>query len=406
MKKISHVLVIAPHYTSFIKGLVDATAAYVSEITVLVRYNPLSELAQYIPVSYFRHVEKYSKKRLVDLSRTPENINVHIVPLPYFIPDGRNKKLGDKLFRRFGEYIRENNIEFDLIHAHFTWPHGYAAAKLKNEFNVPLVITAHGYDVYDLPFRDHEWSKKVKYALDIADHVITVSKYNKNILLEKLGVSETKISIIPNGFDSEMFYPIDKELSRSQLGLPLDKKIILNVANLVPVKGHEYLIKAMKKVIEKRDDVILIIVGDGPLSPQLKNLVKKLDLESFVRFMGTRPHDEIPLWMNAADVFVLSSIKEGAPTSLLEALGSGIPIVATEVGGVPDMVSRECGVLCPAKDHLSLSEAILHVLEKSWSREEILSCVHKYRIDVILHKVIKIYDKCLQGVNHYGMAQW
>jgi len=99
------------------------------------------------------------------LAGKPGNVGVHLVPRPYVVPDGRNKKLGDKLFVSFRDYIREKGIEFDLIHAHFIWSAGYVGARLKEEFGTPLIITAHGYDVYDLPFRDGGWFERVEYAL-------------------------------------------------------------------------------------------------------------------------------------------------------------------------------------------------------------------------------------------------
>ena len=385
-------LVIAPHYKYFIKGLVDATARHIPQVTVSIRYNPLSELARYIPLPYFRHVQRYSRKNLVDLTKKPKNVDVKLIPLIYFIPDGRNKRLGDKLAKSLKKHIQQQETGFNIIHAHFIWPSGYAAAKLSKKFNVPLVLTAHGYDVYDLPFRDSDWFERVKFTLDNADYVITVSNSNKRILTEKLKVPEDKVSVIPNGFDPQLFYPMDKVETRRELGLPQDKKILLNVANLVPVKGHEYLITAMAKIVKKRKDVLLVIVGGGPLYNELKESVRKLGLEKYVILTGPRPHEEIPLWMNAADLFVLPSLSEGNPTVMFEALGAGLPFVGTTVGGIPEIItSEEYGVLCPPRNVDCLIKKILDAFSKKWDRNLISDYSRKFTWDTIGKQVLEAY---------------
>jgi len=389
-------LVTAPHYRYFIKGLVEATAPHVSEVTVLVRYNPLSELGRRIPLPYFRHVGRYSRAGLLDLAGKPGNVGVHLVPRPYVVPDGRNKKLGDKLFVSFRDYIREKGIEFDLIHAHFIWSAGYVGARLKEEFGTPLIITAHGYDVYDLPFRDGGWFERVEYALGAADHVITVSRRNGEILRERLKVPAGRISVIPNGFDSRLFRPMNRETVRKKLGLPQDRRVLLNVANLVPVKGHEHLILAMGEVVKHRGDVLLVIVGDGPKRRALEKLARRMGLEHYVWFVGRRPHKEVPLWMNAADLFLLPSLDEGNPTVMFEALGVGLPFVGTAVGGVPEVItSEDYGLLCPPGDSDCLAEKILIGLERDWNRERIVEYGGQFTWDRVAGQVLEVYKKVL-----------
>jgi len=396
MERVENLLVISNHYLTFVKDLCKGLSQFIPSIYVFVHHNYLSELAKYLPFSYFRYVEKFSKNRLIDLTGKPENVKVHVVSTLYLTPDGRNMRLGDRLSKKFEEFIQKNKIEFDLIHAHFTWPSGYAAAKLSKEFNVPLVITAHGYDVYDLPFRSREWFRKVKFALDSADHIITVSRSNFIVLVTKLDISEDKISIIPNGFDPYLFKPMDKVLARKQLDLPQDKKIILNVANLVSIKGHKYLIEAIKNVVKGREDIMLIIVGDGPLRKDLEKQIKKLNLESYVKLVGAKPHHEIPLWMNAADLFVLPSLSEGNPTVMFEALGVGLPFVGTAVGGVPEIItSEDYGLLCEPANPKDLAEKILIALEKDWDREKIRKYAEQFTWENIAQKILTIYEEVL-----------
>ena len=175
--------------------------------------------------------------------------------------------------------------------------------------------------------------------------------------------------------------------------MPLNKKIILNVANLVPIKGHRYLIEAMKNIIKVRDDAMLIIVGDGPLKKELENQIKKLGLDEYIKLVGAKPHDKIPVWMNAADLFVLPSLSEGNPTVMFEALGVGLSFVGTAVGGVPEIItSEDYGLLCPPADPECLAKKILIALEKDWDREKIRKYAEQFTWEEIARKTFEVYN--------------
>jgi len=311
------------------------------------------------------------------------------LPIEFF-----RKRLGDNFFKASLQVIKREKLEFDLVHAHFTWPSGYAGALLKKELNMPLVITAHGFDIYEVPFRSEYYRRKVLSALGAADHIITVSKSNVEILTKKLEVSPGKVSLIPNGFDGDLFRPMAKEEARARLGLPSEKKITLTVGNLVPVKGHEYLIGAAEEVVKEKPNALFVIVGSGPLRKKLENLVRFFNIESYFYFAGARPHEEIPLWMNAADVFVLPSLIEGNPTVMFEALGVGLPFVGTAVGGVPEIIiSDDYGLLCPPADPEYLAEKILIALEKEWEREKIRKYAERFKWESIANQILGVYTR-------------
>ena len=394
-----NILIISPHYRFLMKDLSETIAKYVNKITIMISYNVLVDLLRYMPLGgIFDSIRAWNtKEKLLDLQGKPGNIDIHLLSMLYYVRDGKNKSLGDKIAKKAEEIIDRENIEFDLIHAHFTYPHGYAAVKLGKKYNIPVVIIAHGYDVYDLPFRDKEWEKKIKWTLNQTNHVITVSQSNKKILVEKLGVSENKLYVIPNGFNSKSFYPIiDKTNVKQKLNLPLDKKIVLNVANLHPVKGQRYLIEAVKEIVKHREDVLYIIIGDGMLRKDLKAQIKKLGLENYVKLAGPKPHDEIPLWMNTADLFVLPSLSEGNPTVMFEALGAGLPFVGTRVGGVPEIInSEDYGLLCESANPKDLAEKILIGLDKEWDREKILEYAKQFTWENIAKEIMEIYNKLL-----------
>lgn len=393
MGTVRNILVIAPHYNTFVKGSVDATANNVSNITVLVHHNYFSELAPHLPFSCFRHIEKFSKENIANFKGKPENVAISIVSMLYFIPDGHNPRLSDKILKKFDEYLMNNKINIDLIHAHFTWPCGYVGVKLAKKYCVPIVITAHGFDVYELPFRNQVRFNQVKYVLDNASHIITVSEKMRDIISTELGICDNKVSIISNGFDSKLFRPMDKIKVRQNLSLPLDRKILINVGNLVSVKGLNYLIYSIKKIVKVRNDVLCFIVGDDILKKDLVNQIKKLNLENYIKLVGAKPHNEIPLWMNACDLFVLPSLNEGNPTVMFEALGCGKPFVGTKVGGIPEIIINDkLGVLVEPKDPEALAQAILRALETEWDSEYIHGYAEQFIWENIAEQIMQVYD--------------
>ena len=255
---------------------------------------------------------------------------------------------------------------------------------------MPFIVTAHGYDVYDLPFRDEEWREKIEYVLNVADCVITVSNSNLECI-EKLNV-ETPVKVLPNGFRDDLFYPRDSNECKKTLNLPFDKKIILAVGNLVEIKGHKYLIEAMQKVVKHRTDGLCIIVGGGELKGKLERQIRKAGLKDHVKLVGGRPHDEIPIWMNACDLFVLPSMNEGNPTVLFECLGCGTPFVGTKVGGIPEIItSEDYGLLCEPANPDELAEKILIALDKEWDCDKIREYAEQFTWENITEEIVAAY---------------
>ena len=391
-------LVIAPHYNYFIKEQVEALSKHVEEVTVFVRYNPLVEIFSRVSLwRYASHLKNYTYERMFNLEGLPDNVSVYPIKIKYFVPDGRNPRLGGTLAKKIERIVKNEEIEFDLIHAHFTYHYGYAGKVLKKNHEKPLVITAHGDDVYAFPFKSNKWHEIIVNTLNCADSVITVSGRNKEVLINRLNIGNNKVLVIPNGFNSQLFFPADKTEARRLLKLPQDKKLILNVASLTPLKGHSYLIDAIKKIKEMRNNIMIVIIGEGALRKTLQKRIEQYNLEDCVKLVGAKPHKEIPLWMNAADIFVLPSLSEGNPTVMFEALGVGLPFVGTAVGGVPEVItSEDYGLLCPPADPECLAEKILIALEKEWDREKIREYAEQFTWDNIAKKILKVYRNVLQ----------
>jgi len=291
--------------------------------------------------------------------------------------------------------IQHEKLSFTLIHAHFTWPSGAVAVDLKDTYKVPVIITEHTSNSFNKAIKYHDphwintWTK--------ADAIIRVKKGDINII-ETAGVLKNNIAHIPNGFDLK-FSSDDMKKCRELLNLPKNKKILLNVGNPYGVvKGHRYLIEAMSDIVKNRKDIHCVIVGDGKLSTALNHQIHSLGLEDYVILAGAKPHNEIPLWMNACDIFVLPSLNEGNPTVMFEALGCGKPFVGTKVGGVPEIItSDDYGLLVEPADPKELAEKIQIALDRTWNTEVILKYAQEFTWENISKEILKVYAKTLQN---------
>ncbi len=255
-------------------------------------------------------------------------------------------------------YLAEHKI--DLIHAHPVMPAGFAAVLLGREFDLPVVCTGHGSDISLYPQRSWASRLATKWSLRRTKQVVTVSYDLKRKVASLANVEN--VEVVENGADDRIFKGICKEDARTKVGLSSDKRVILFVGNLVPVKSVDTLLEAVSRL--KRKDAALYLVGDGFLRHTLESLASHLGIRKSCMFVGRRPHDEIPFWLSAADCLALSSQSEGLPTILPEAMMCRVPIVATAVGGIPELIKhQQTGLLVPPKDPVALAEAIDALLE-------------------------------------------
>jgi len=254
-----------------------------------------------------------------------------------------------------------------VLHAHMLLPDGLAATLLKKKFKLPVVCTAHGSDVNIYPFANPLNMRLTRRALKDADAVAAVSNKLKDGI-EKLTKAAKDISVIYNGADLAKFKPISKERAKEMLGVSGEGRGILFVGNLIKLKCIDVLIKAFFRLKRKMPDgrLKLFLIGEGPEKKGLLSLARLLKLEEHVIFLGAKPHDEIPLWLNMADTFVLPSASEGFPTIIVEALACGIPIISTNVGGVQEaVIEGKTALLVKPHDVDGLAEAMGRVLKEA-----------------------------------------
>ncbi|WP_029733489.1 glycosyltransferase family 4 protein [Deferrisoma camini] len=243
---------------------------------------------------------------------------------------------------------------FDLIDAHFVYPDGYAAVKLGRRLGVPVVVSARGTDVNLYPDL-RGIGGKVRWAVRHADALIAVSQELKDRMVA-LGADSMRVHVIPNGVDLGRFSPRERPRgSRHRL---------LTVCNLVPGKGVDVVIRAVAGLEPEAE---LWVAGDGPERPHLEALARGLGLEARVRFLGRVPHEEMPRLYAEASLFCLASRAEGCPNVVLEALASGVPVVATRVGGIPEWVEEgRTGFLVEPGDPEAFRGALSRALAHPW----------------------------------------
>ena len=251
--------------------------------------------------------------------------------------------------------------KLDVLNVHSVYPDGVTGAMLARWLDVPLVLTALGSDInvsLTKPFQ----LRQVKWALRTASACVGVS----DDLCEKMRRLGARVEVrrIPNGIDKKRFYP-PKSLANEQ-------PVVLFVGRLHPVKGLQYLVAAVGEL--KRAGALnfkTVIVGEGGEEGALRAQCAELGIEKDVSFVGARSHDEIGDWMRTASVFCLPSLNEGMPNVLIEAQACAVPIVASNVGGIPEIVSADTGLLVPPANPSALAEALKAAVSKNWNRQKI-----------------------------------
>jgi glycosyltransferase involved in cell wall biosynthesis len=213
-----------------------------------------------------------------------------------------------------------------------------------------------------------------------------------------LGTPPNKVAVIPNGADPHKFHPLPKEDCRTRLDLP-NQPLILSVGALTENKGFHRLIKAFRIVIERvpEKNVHLRIVGEGPYRPQLESLIASLDLSQRVRLVGAVPHNNLPLWFNAADLFCLCSAREGWPCVVVESLACGTPAVATDIWGIRELITSDSFGLMTTLDEEDIAKKILRALSTSWDRDRIVGYAQNYAWERVAFSAYDVLRSTLQG---------
>ena len=251
----------------------------------------------------------------------------------------------------------------DILFSILIYPDGYAAMKIGRALNVPVVAMTIGSDVHSIG--DRISAMHTRTALRGVDYTLAVSDDLRRRAVA-LGAPASKTRALLNGCDLSVFHPAGKLEARQQLGLNPIAETVVFIGRMDIKKGLRELVEASVKLHESRRDLHVYMVGAGPDRGVIEAAIAAAGAQAYLHPMPACRFDEVAVWMTAADLVTLPSYMEGCPNVVLEALACGRPVVATHVGGIPEIVSESCGYLVPPRDAAALSKALAATLDRPW----------------------------------------
>lgn len=248
----------------------------------------------------------------------------------------------------------------DVVLAYWLYPDAYGAMLAARRAGVPLVAGARGSDVRVRDTISRHLTRRVVRA---ARRLLVVSEDLGQLSVQRYGADAARVCVIPNGCDAATFHPGDRAAARRALGIAPDATVVLYVGRLVAEKGLRELIEAFRQLAVQRPNLELVLVGGGPMQGELGALGASI---GGIRLTGPMAPATVAHWMVAADLVTLPSYSEGHPNVLVEALACGRPVVATDVGGIPEVVDTASGVLVRPRDSADLARGLVAALARDW----------------------------------------
>jgi teichuronic acid biosynthesis glycosyltransferase TuaC len=296
----------------------------------------------------------------------------------------------------------------DLIDAHFGYPDGAGCARIARKIGVPVFITVRGFEIERV--HDALVGREMVRALRAATGCIAVSHTLADLLV-KHGVESGRIRVIHNAIDQATFKFGDSGAARARLGLEASTPLIVSVGHLISRKRHHVLLDAFGRLRKTRPDAMLAIVGARSFEPgypdKLRAQVSALGLDASVRFVGNLPPRDVCDWLQASDVFVLLSAREGCCNAVLESLAAGLPTIATAAGDNDRFVfPGENGEIVPLDDPDAAAVAMAGALRREWDRRGIARRLAEQVGDwrVVAARVLEFFEERLSDRPHRAAA--
>lgn len=290
-----------------------------------------------------------------------------------------------------GNQIR--NAHYDCLLASWAYPDAVAVSWLARKLGVPYVMKLHGSDInvqagYTLR------RMQIRSALRHANGVVAVSRALADKAIA-LGADPAHTHVIYNGVDSRLFAPGSRDKARQRLQLATDAPLLLYVGNLKASKGCIDLLEAFPALLAAKPQARLLYIGDGPCRAELLQRATTLGCAERVELKGAIKHDALGDWFRAADLLCLPSHNEGVPNVVLEAMACGTPVVATRVGGIPEVVPAQAGILVPVKDRAALSAALLESSERGWDGAAIAAHAATFRWEDNVNRLATVLQQAI-----------
>lgn len=326
---------------------------------------------------------------------TPPDMEAQAVT--YFAVPWLTRRLnGQLLYRSLRSVFRTRPPA--LLLPYRLYPEGYASALLGRELGIPFVVGSRGSDLKLLP-PDGIIPQRVRTVLQLASAILCVSD-DLGAAARRLGARAERVHVIHNGVDQAIFACRDQAEARRCLGLAPGARVVLYVGRLATGKGLPQLVEAVQILTRRSgEEWIAVLVGAGFLEETLRTQAGRDD--SKVLFTGALSPGQVADWMNAADVLCLPSESEGCPNVILEALSCGRPVVATAVGGIPELITEQSGILVPSHDPACLADALDRACRTTWDRAAIAQSRRRTWEDVAL-ETLRV---CEQAVLTHGAGR-
>ena len=253
----------------------------------------------------------------------------------------------------------------DVVLSYWLYPDAFGAMRAASRLGIPWVAGARGSD---LRVRDAVSRMLTGQVVRRARRLLVVSEDLRRVAIERYGAAPDRTITIPNGCNAAIFHPASRSEARRQLGVDEGARLVVYVGRLVPEKGLRELLEATAMLSQAHSRVELALIGDGPLRDELDQSARRIAGVP-VHLPGAMDASMVARWMAASDLVTLPSYSEGHPNVLVEALASGRPVVATHVGGIPEVVDASCGVLVAPRDVQALSVALGQVMDRGWDAD-------------------------------------
>lgn len=387
---------VAPTYGVFVKERVRAIASL-----------PGYEIKIVAPIPYFppiRLADRWYTWSQFPRQETIDGLSVYHPRYP-MVPRFGHRFQPRLMQGTVNRLVRQlaTDFDFDLIDAHYVYPSGVLAARLAAATGKPFVVTGRGEDMCRFPHVP-ALRRQIEFSVSRASHCIAVSG-EIAAAFEECGAAADNVTVIGNGVDCQRFFPRDRHTLRKRIGLPVSAKLVVSVGDLFENKGFHLLIDAVGALRHHGVDIHARIVGGSPRNgvdyrPVLEQRINSLGLGGFVELVGRRPHDELVDWYNAADVFGLFSAREGSPNVLMEALACGVPAVATNVGGIPDVLQDpRLGLLAEERTVESIANRLAEALDRNWDRNMIHDLLRRRDWAHVAGKVAAVVENTIKDHN-------
>jgi len=291
----------------------------------------------------------------------------------------------------FSEACRVVGARF--VHAHDLYPSGAAARRLCEQAGLPYVLTVHGLDLYS-NLGNPRWRSEIVAAARSAEAIVCVGSRLARDCVAELGVDPARTLVIPNTYDADRFVPTTRSRDGSRMRL-------VSLGRLSYEKGHDVLLRALRRALDDGCEATLTLIGDGPERAALEQLAGELGVEQRVAFTGTLLGSDVPAAFAEADAFVLPSRDEGFGVALIEAMATGLPVVATRSGGPEDIVSEDDGLLVGPGDPDELAGAILAISSRLHEYDGgfiARRTAERYSAEAVGGRLARLYGEVLSGM--------